>query len=225
MCVNSYLLSKEESIIKDTKNINGNWYSVLVLEEIKEEKSYNHGNKCFLDHAKIVESRQRFCCHGSGVKQSFDNSRINVIVNEQAPQLNIVNRSVILDLTRRVTKEILSDITITAITDYSQSFNHYLSKSQARIHYELYPASYTPSFEFVSKEALWQKTGAITITKTLKFDEPRLTMGGRSVANLSELRILGLTIDKGLTLNTHVSTVCRRALSIFKQLSRAEKVS
>jgi hypothetical protein len=39
------------------------------------------------------------------------------------------------------------------------------------------------------------------------------------------LKILGLTIDKGLTFNTHVSTVCQRALGIFKKLNRAAKVS
>ncbi|XP_063623904.1 uncharacterized protein LOC134795903 [Cydia splendana] len=67
------------------------------------------------------------------------------------------------------------------------------------------------------------KTNAMVITRRLKYDTPRLSMGGTSIAMTKELKILGVTIDDKLTFNSHVSNVCRKAIAVHKQLSRAAK--
>lgn len=68
------------------------------------------------------------------------------------------------------------------------------------------------------------KTNAMIITKKLKFDAPRLHMGGEAIQTVEEIKILGLTIDKKLTFNSHVSNVCRRAANIYKNLARTAKI-
>ncbi|XP_048488717.1 uncharacterized protein LOC125491245 [Plutella xylostella] len=50
-------------------------------------------------------------------------------------------------------------------------------------------------------------------------------MGGVDIEFSKEIKILGLTIDDKLTFNSHVAEVCKKALNIYKQLSRAAKVS
>lgn len=69
------------------------------------------------------------------------------------------------------------------------------------------------------------KTNAMVITRKLKFDTPRLGMGGVDIRMTKEIKILGVTIDDGLTFNAHISNVCRKAISIHKQLCRAARVS
>ena len=70
-----------------------------------------------------------------------------------------------------------------------------------------------------------QKTNAMTLTKRLKYDNPRLSMGGVDINMSKEIKILGVTIDDKLTFNSHVSSVCRKAIGVHKQLCRAAKVS
>ncbi|XP_063833265.1 uncharacterized protein LOC135082400 [Ostrinia nubilalis] len=69
------------------------------------------------------------------------------------------------------------------------------------------------------------KTCAMVLTRKLKYDDPLLTMGGVGIELSTEIKILGLTIDHKLTFNTHVALQCKKALDIYKQLSRAAKVS
>ncbi|KAJ0182276.1 hypothetical protein K1T71_001645 [Dendrolimus kikuchii] len=69
------------------------------------------------------------------------------------------------------------------------------------------------------------KTCAMTITRKLKYDNPRLSMGGVDIGMSSEVKILGLTIDRALTFNAHAKNVCAKALTVYKQLARAAKVS
>ncbi|XP_062529492.1 uncharacterized protein LOC119629800 [Bombyx mori] len=69
------------------------------------------------------------------------------------------------------------------------------------------------------------KTKAITITRKLKYDTPRLSMGRASIEMVKEIKMLGVTIDDKLTFNSHVSNVCRKAINIYKKLSRAAKAS
>lgn len=69
------------------------------------------------------------------------------------------------------------------------------------------------------------KTCAMVLTNKLKYDAPRLVMGGVDICMSKEIKILGLTIDEKLTFNTHVANVCRRALDVYKQLSRAARAS
>nr|BAA07467.1 ORF2 [Bombyx mori] len=68
------------------------------------------------------------------------------------------------------------------------------------------------------------KTCAMTITRRLKYDTPRLNMGGTEIATYKELRILGLTIDDKLTFNTHVRNVCKKAIGMYKILARTARV-
>lgn len=69
------------------------------------------------------------------------------------------------------------------------------------------------------------KTTAMLITRKLKYDTPRLNMGGIDIGMSRKMKLLGVTIDDKLTFNTHVSNVCKKAIGIYKQLSKAAKVS
>ncbi|CAH2211764.1 jg20073, partial [Pararge aegeria aegeria] len=69
------------------------------------------------------------------------------------------------------------------------------------------------------------KTKAMVITKKLKYDSPLLTMGGIDIGLSDEIKVLGLTIDKGLTFNAHVTNTCKKVQGLYKQLCRAAKVS
>ncbi|KAJ2940785.1 hypothetical protein O0L34_g14902 [Tuta absoluta] len=69
-----------------------------------------------------------------------------------------------------------------------------------------------------------QKTKAMVITNKLKYDSPHLSMGGQAIELSREIKILGLTIDDKLTFNNHAVNVCRKALNLYKQLSRAAKI-
>lgn len=69
------------------------------------------------------------------------------------------------------------------------------------------------------------RTNSITITRRLKYDTPRLTMGGIDISSSKQIKLLGVTIDAKLTFSTHILNVCRKAVGIHKQLTRAAKVS
>lgn len=69
------------------------------------------------------------------------------------------------------------------------------------------------------------KTNAMVMTRKLKFDIPRLSMGGAVIGMTDEIKVLGLIIDRKLTFNSHTANICRRALNVYKQLSRAAKIS
>lgn len=69
-----------------------------------------------------------------------------------------------------------------------------------------------------------QKTHGMVITKKLKYDAPRVHMGGRDIRLVDEIKLLGLTMDRKLTFNSHVSNVCRRVTNIYKQLARTAKI-
>ncbi|CAK1546868.1 unnamed protein product [Leptosia nina] len=68
------------------------------------------------------------------------------------------------------------------------------------------------------------KTKAMVITRKLKHDAPRLSMGGTRIDVVKEVKLLGLIIDESLTFNTHVKTVCAKAYQIYRQLARAAKI-
>ncbi|XP_049880350.1 uncharacterized protein LOC126376843 [Pectinophora gossypiella] len=69
------------------------------------------------------------------------------------------------------------------------------------------------------------KPSAMLVTRKLKHDTPHLTMGGIDIGMSKQIKLLGLTIDEQLTFNTHVANVCSKAVGIYKQLSRAARVS
>ncbi|XP_045777032.1 uncharacterized protein LOC123875323 [Maniola jurtina] len=69
------------------------------------------------------------------------------------------------------------------------------------------------------------KTNAMVMTRKLKYDDPRLRMGGVDVALSNEIKLLGVVIDRKLTFNAHVASVCKRAVAFYHQLARAAKVS
>ncbi|XP_063835567.1 uncharacterized protein LOC135084759 [Ostrinia nubilalis] len=69
------------------------------------------------------------------------------------------------------------------------------------------------------------KTCAMVMTKKLRYDNPLLTMGGVNIEVSKEVKLLGVIIDEKLTFNTHVATQCKKALDIYKQLSKAAKVN
>ncbi|KAJ2939996.1 hypothetical protein O0L34_g14027 [Tuta absoluta] len=65
----------------------------------------------------------------------------------------------------------------------------------------------------------------MVITKKLKYDTPVIRMGGVTIQVVDEIKLLGLTIDKKLTFNSHVAQVCRKAANIYRQLARAAKIN
>lgn len=69
-----------------------------------------------------------------------------------------------------------------------------------------------------------QKTNAMLITRKQKYDTPRMQMGGTDIQMVDEIKLLGLTIDKKLTFNSHVSRICKKAANLYKQLAKAAKI-
>ncbi|XP_026321464.1 uncharacterized protein LOC113231118, partial [Hyposmocoma kahamanoa] len=69
------------------------------------------------------------------------------------------------------------------------------------------------------------KTSAMVITRKLKYDTPRLNMGGVNIGMSKEIKLLGVILDEKLAFNQHVAGVCKKAISIYYQLQRAAKVS
>ncbi|KAG6446893.1 hypothetical protein O3G_MSEX004674 [Manduca sexta] len=65
---------------------------------------------------------------------------------------------------------------------------------------------------------------AMVITNKLKYDTPILHMGGVDIGMSNEIKVLGLTIDRKLTFNSHVSQACRKAAGLYKMLARSAKV-
>lgn len=57
------------------------------------------------------------------------------------------------------------------------------------------------------------KTYAIIITRRLKYDLLRLSIGGIDIEVSNEIKILGLTIDHKLSFHTYVTNVCKKARS------------
>ncbi|XP_038221608.1 uncharacterized protein LOC119839414, partial [Zerene cesonia] len=68
------------------------------------------------------------------------------------------------------------------------------------------------------------KTCALLSTRRIKHDTPRLIMGGVEIKYHAQIKILGLIIDSGLTFNTHVGSVCQKAIARYKLLARAARV-
>ncbi|KAL0812196.1 hypothetical protein ABMA28_009571 [Loxostege sticticalis] len=69
------------------------------------------------------------------------------------------------------------------------------------------------------------KTKAMLLTKKLKFTPPTITMSGTNIALVDEIKLLGLTIDRNLNFNKHVTDICKRTTDIYKQLACAAKVT
>nr|XP_037872684.1 uncharacterized protein LOC119629756 [Bombyx mori] len=69
------------------------------------------------------------------------------------------------------------------------------------------------------------KTHSLIITRKLKYDAPRLSMGGIGISASREIKLLGVIIDDKLTFNAHVAGVCKRATGVYHQLSRAAKIN
>ncbi|KAL0894322.1 hypothetical protein ABMA27_012948 [Loxostege sticticalis] len=69
------------------------------------------------------------------------------------------------------------------------------------------------------------KTCAMLLTRKLKYDNPRLRMGGVNIALSKQVKILGLHIDDKLTFNLHVGKQTAKALDIYKQVAKAAKIN
>ena len=69
------------------------------------------------------------------------------------------------------------------------------------------------------------KTNAMVLTKKLKFDAPVLHMNGETLQLVDQIRLLGLVLDNKLAFNAHVTSVCKKATDIYKQVARAAKAT
>lgn len=65
----------------------------------------------------------------------------------------------------------------------------------------------------------------MVITRKLKYDTPRLTMGGVGISMSKEMKLLGVILDEKLTFNHHFAGVCKKAIAVYHQLQRAAKIS
>ncbi|CAF4921525.1 unnamed protein product [Pieris macdunnoughi] len=69
------------------------------------------------------------------------------------------------------------------------------------------------------------KTKAMLMTNKLKYDTPRLNMGGTPIHMSNSVKILGLTIDHKITFSDHINAACNKAIGLYKQVSKAARVS
>lgn len=69
------------------------------------------------------------------------------------------------------------------------------------------------------------KTNAMLLTRKLKFSPPKLMMSGIEISLVDDIKLLGLTIDRNLNFNKHVTDICKRSANIYKQLTCAAKVT
>ncbi|CAK1593607.1 unnamed protein product [Parnassius mnemosyne] len=67
------------------------------------------------------------------------------------------------------------------------------------------------------------KTQAIIITKKLKFHTPKLYMEGIELTYTEHLTILGLTIDKNFNFKPHLDNISRKAVNLYKMVSKAAR--
>ncbi|XP_052748288.1 uncharacterized protein LOC128200104 [Galleria mellonella] len=65
-----------------------------------------------------------------------------------------------------------------------------------------------------------QKTQAVLFTRKIKYNTPKLVMDGIHIRLQKELKVLGLTIDQNLNFRKHLSNVTKKALNIYKSVSR-----
>lgn len=70
-----------------------------------------------------------------------------------------------------------------------------------------------------------QKTNAIIITKKLYYDNPELYIGGIKLTLVDKINILGVTIESKLIFQEHITNTCRKALNIYKQITKTAKIS
>ncbi|CAF4832326.1 unnamed protein product [Pieris macdunnoughi] len=61
------------------------------------------------------------------------------------------------------------------------------------------------------------------ITNKIKFDTPRLHMAGTNIEMAKSIKILGLTIDKKLTFNAHITNTMQKTIDLFKRIDKAAK--
>ncbi|GBP97547.1 Putative 115 kDa protein in type-1 retrotransposable element R1DM [Eumeta japonica] len=69
------------------------------------------------------------------------------------------------------------------------------------------------------------KTNSMVLTKMLKYDDPVMHMNGEQINLVGEIHLLGLTIDRKLTIIPHVAKACKKATNIYKGLARAAKAT
>lgn len=66
-----------------------------------------------------------------------------------------------------------------------------------------------------------QKTQVILVTRRLKYDLPRLKLNEQLLEYTDAIKFLGVTIDKSLTFKPHLENVTKKAVNIYKMVSRA----
>ncbi|CAH2102675.1 unnamed protein product [Euphydryas editha] len=59
----------------------------------------------------------------------------------------------------------------------------------------------------------------MVITRKDKFDTPHLSTGGVGVCIIQEIKLLGVVLSHKLTFNVHVTSVCKKAITFYHQLS------
>ncbi|GBP08074.1 Putative 115 kDa protein in type-1 retrotransposable element R1DM [Eumeta japonica] len=69
------------------------------------------------------------------------------------------------------------------------------------------------------------KTNSTVLTRKLKYDDPVVHMNGEKISLVGEIRLLGLIIDRKLTFVPHVAKACKKAINIYKGLTRAARAT
>lgn len=60
-----------------------------------------------------------------------------------------------------------------------------------------------------------QKTYALIIAKKLKYEIPKLYMGGIELSTVDKIKLLGITIDSKLTFKEQVINTCKKVTNIY----------
>lgn len=69
------------------------------------------------------------------------------------------------------------------------------------------------------------KTNLMVVTRRQNVGEPVVRMGGTLVAPVKAVKVLGVVIDAGLSFGPHVEAASKKATAIFRQVSRAARVT
>lgn len=63
------------------------------------------------------------------------------------------------------------------------------------------------------------KTQVMVMTRRLKYDQPNIKMGGTNLELVNAIKLLGVTIDRSLTFNSHLDSVIKKAAGLYKMVA------
>jgi len=68
------------------------------------------------------------------------------------------------------------------------------------------------------------KTAAVSFTRKLNYNNPRIIVNGIDIPMVDHFRYLGVIIDRNLNWHTHIKHVTAKAIQFTNQISRISKI-